>query len=78
MWIPIQIFIRIQIFTLMGIRIQIFTLMGIRILLFVTVMGICDQRLKDPPGLHFEPPGLHCERLWPSTALFLTSEASEM
>jgi hypothetical protein len=26
----------------------------------IKVMGICDHRPTDPPGLHFEPPGLNC------------------
>ncbi len=30
-----------------------------------------------PPGLHFEPPDLHCERPLPPTALFWASKASE-
>ncbi len=33
-----------------------------RILLLVKVMQICDHWYTDPPGLHFEPPRLHCER----------------
>jgi hypothetical protein len=43
------------------------------------VMRICDHRSTDPPGLHFEPPSVNCER---STALrgfiFLASKASEL
>ncbi len=34
------------------------------------VMGICGYWSFDPPGLHFEPPGLRCERSRPSTTLF--------
>jgi hypothetical protein len=46
----------------MRIRIQLFTLMQIRIQLLFRIMGICDHWSVDPPGLHFEPSGLHCER----------------
>jgi hypothetical protein len=38
----------------------------IRIQLLIKVMGIYDHRSTDPPGLHFEPPYVNCER---STAL---------
>jgi hypothetical protein len=34
--------------------------MRIRILLLIKVMKICDHWCIDPPGLHFEPPGLNC------------------
>ncbi len=40
------------------IRTRLFTLMMIRILL----LWICDLWSTDRPGLHFEPPRLHCER----------------
>ncbi len=62
--------IRIQLYTLMRTltRIQLFTSMLIRIL--IKVMRICDHWPTDPPGLHFGPPGLYCERLRTSTALF--------
>jgi hypothetical protein len=50
------------------IRIQLFTLTRIRIPLIINGMGIFDHWSLDPPGLYFEPPGLHCERSWPSTA----------
>jgi hypothetical protein len=48
----------------MQIRIQLFTTMRIRIriLLLIKVMGICDHWSIDTSGLHFEPPGLHCDR----------------
>ncbi len=36
-----------------------------------------DQWFIGSPGLHFEPPGLHCERPRPSVALFWASEDSE-
>jgi hypothetical protein len=32
---------------------------------------------RPSPGLHFEPPGLHCERPRPSMALFCASKASQ-
>ena len=44
------------------IRIQLLTLMRIRILIFIKMIGICDYWPIDLPGLHFEPPGLLCER----------------
>ncbi len=34
------------------------------------VIGICDHWSIDPPGLHFESPGLHCKRPRPFMALF--------
>jgi hypothetical protein len=52
--------IRILLSTLMRIRILLSTLMRIRILLRTKVIGISDSKLS----------GLHCERQWPSTALF--------
>jgi hypothetical protein len=51
-------------------RINLFTLMRIRIQLLLKVRGICDHQSIDPPGLHFEPLGLHCERPRPSTRLY--------
>ncbi len=39
----------------------------IRILLLIKVMRIYDHKSTGPPGLYFEPPCLHCKRLWPST-----------
>jgi hypothetical protein len=50
--------------------------MRIRILLFIIEIAICDLWSINPPGLNFEPPGLHSERLRPFTALF-ASKASE-
>jgi hypothetical protein len=48
----------------MRIRIQLFTLMRLRfrIQVLFKMMGIHDDWSLDPPGLHFEPSGLHCER----------------
>jgi hypothetical protein len=59
-------------YTLLRIRIQLLTLIRIwiRVQLLLKVMGICDQWSEDPPRLHFEPPGLHCESPRSSTALF--------
>jgi hypothetical protein len=48
--------------TLMQIRIQIFTSMQIQILLLIKVTRICDHGPAEPPGFHFEPPRLNCER----------------
>jgi hypothetical protein len=42
--------------TLMRIRIQLFALLRIRILLLIKV---CDNWSMEPPGLRFEPLGLH-------------------
>jgi hypothetical protein len=57
-------FLRLRIsISLMQIRIQLFTSMRIRIQLPFKVMEICDNWSTDPPELHFEPPGLHCELL---------------
>jgi hypothetical protein len=61
--------LRIRIISI-WIRIQLFNLMRIRILLLIKVMGICDHWSVDPTGLNFDPPGLHCELAWPSTALY--------
>jgi hypothetical protein len=68
----IRIQIRIYLFTLMRIRIQLYTVMRIfiRILLLIKVMGICEHWSTDPPGLNFDPPGVHCERQQPYTAIF--------
>jgi hypothetical protein len=41
-------------------------LMRIRIQLFVFTL----TQIRNAPGLHFKPPGLHCERPRPSTPLF--------
>jgi hypothetical protein len=61
---------RIHLFTLMRIRIPLLTLMRLKNLLFIEVMRICDHRYTEPPGLHYEPQRLHCERPRPSTAPF--------
>jgi hypothetical protein len=56
------------------IRIQLlFNLMRtrIRIMLLIKVIVISDHWFIDPPRLYFEPPGVHCERPGPSTALNL-------
>jgi hypothetical protein len=52
----------------MRIRNHLFTFMRVRILLLIKVLRICDHGSTKPPGLHFEPPRLHCERPGPSTA----------
>jgi hypothetical protein len=53
------------------IRIQLFTYAGQDSdTAHVKVTRICDQWLTAPPGLHFEPPRLHCERPLPSMALY--------
>ncbi len=52
-------------------------LMGIRILLRIKAMQICVHWSSYPPRLHFESPGLHCERPRPSMALFRASRAPE-
>jgi hypothetical protein len=57
--------LRIRI-TLMRIQIQHFPLMRIRILLLIKVMRSSDHWSTGPPGLNFEPLGLH---LWASMAL---------
>ncbi len=44
--------------------------MRIRIVVLIKVMQICEYWSTDPPGLHFEPPRLRCERPLPSTAPF--------
>jgi hypothetical protein len=46
------------------------TWIRIRILLLIKEMEVCDHRTIEPPRLHFEPPGLLCELLRISTALF--------
>ncbi len=68
--------LRIRI-TLIRIRSQLSSLMRIRIQLLFKVMGICDHRSINPPGLHFEPSGLHCESARPSTAPFWVSKDLE-
>ncbi len=32
--------------------------MGVQIRILIKVMGICDYRTIDPPGLQFEPSGI--------------------
>ncbi len=70
--------IQTQLFTEMWIRIriQLFILKWIwfRILRIIKVMRICDHWSTDPPGIHFEPPRLHCERPLPSTIPFSACE----
>ncbi len=62
---------------LMRILIELSTVMRIQtqIQRLFKVMGISDHWSKDPPGLHFEPPGLNCERPRFSTSLFLASKS---
>ncbi len=50
-----------------------------RIRFLIKVMRIRDHWSADHSWPYFEPPGLHCERSWPSTALFfLDSKASDL
>ncbi len=44
------------------------------IMLIIKVMRIYEHWSQDPPGLHFKPPRLHCERTRPSAAPFRASK----